>query len=32
MEKKFEYLGIVREFGEKYNVIDISWDKAEFVK
>ena len=32
METKFEHLGIVREFGEKYNVIDIYWDKAEFVK
>ena len=32
MEAKFEYLGIVSEFGKKYNVIDIYWDKAEFVK
>ena len=31
METKFEHLGIVREFGKIYNVIDISWDKAEFV-
>ncbi len=32
MEATFEYLGIVSEFGKKYNVIDIYWDKAEFVK
>jgi hypothetical protein len=32
MEATFEYLGIVSEFGKKYNVIDIYWDKSEFVK
>ena len=32
MEAKFEYLGIVSEFGKRYNVIDVYWDKAEFVK
>lgn len=31
MEAKFEHLGILSEFGKKYNVIDISWNKDEFV-
>ncbi len=30
METNIEHLGTVREFGEIYNVIDISWDKSEF--